>query len=155
MDEIYLSFASPYCGDFDYFMGNEEWVRAVFVFSIAAVLVHFWPQTREGSVLRTFVRALILLFFLGEAAQRLGLYGVLKVFPAQLGLSLPALFLFVLVPSFIAAGRPARVFGRTGWALILVGTTWLVLDRGVPAKAVNDAEPVHRRAAAAGVGHAA
>ena len=137
MDEIYVSMAVPWCGDFNYFMDNERWVRLSLVFSIASVLVSFWPRTRAGSVLRTFVITLILLFFLGEAAQRLALYGVLKVLPAQLGLSLPALFLFVLIPSFIAAGRPARVFGRMGWALILLGTTWLLLERGAPAKVVS------------------
>lgn len=137
MDEIYVSYAVPWCGEFDFFMQNEDWVRTVLVFSIASALVYFWPRTREGNVLRTFVMTLIALFFLGEAAQRLGLYGVLKVLPAQLGLSLPALFLFILIPSFIAAGRPARVFGRTGWALILVGTAWLILDRNVAAKVVS------------------
>jgi hypothetical protein len=136
MDKCYVAFYAPWCGDFSYFMQNADWVRAALVFSITATLLCFWPRTREGSVLRTFFTALMLFFFLGETAQRLSLYQVLKVFPAQLALSLPALALFVLMVSFIAAGRPARVFGRTGWAFILVGTAWLLLDKGAPAKVV-------------------
>jgi hypothetical protein len=129
MDEIYVRFAAPHCCDVDYYMSPKRWVVAAIVFAAAPLLAFSWPERRAARILGGFVSVLVLLFLAGLLAQRLQWYGLLKLFPGQLGASLPALVLFTLFFAFVAAGPAARPFGRWVWALVLVATLGLLDDR--------------------------
>lgn len=130
MDEIYVTIAAPSCCDLDYFMNAERWLRAGVVFVLATLVVWTWPAREAGRILRGFVGTLILFFLLAEVAERLELYWFLKVFPCQLGASLPALFLFLLLPAWIKDRPLPRAPGAILAALALAGAVWLAHDRG-------------------------
>ncbi len=129
VDEIYVTIAAPYCADLDYFMSTQRWERVVVVFLLAPILIRLWPHRDEARVLLGFVAALIAVFVAGIVAQHLELYWFLKVLPFQLGASLPAFFMFLLLPAWVrtlgTAGHVRRGFG----VVALAGVAWLLYDR--------------------------
>jgi len=146
IDATYVTIAAPACCQLDEFMTPHRWLRTAVVFALAALTIFAWRERVAARILGGFVAALGLFMLAAEIAQRLDLYWALKLLPCQLGLSLPALFLFVLF--FAWTGRP-RGFadlwfsGRRGARarrLLVVaavgaavaGVVWLALDRGVP-----------------------
>lgn len=126
MDEIYVTIAAPSCCDLDYFMSTERWIRAGIVFVLATILVLTWPERDAARILAGFVGTLVFFFLLAEVAERLELYWFLKVFPCQLGASLPAFFLFMMVPAWVAR-KPLGTAVAIG---VVLGTAWLAYDRG-------------------------
>ena len=136
MNEIYALFAMPHCCDPDFFMAPHHiplaLLRTAVVFTLALIVVFAWPERRPAKVLGVYLASLIAFFAAGLVARRLGGFGVLTLFPFQLGNAFPALFLFL----FVAGWAGIRgLTSRARWLLavpVLAGTLWLMVDGDVP-----------------------
>jgi hypothetical protein len=121
MDEIYVTFAAPHCCDPTFYMRKpERWVIAAGVLVGAPLLALRWNRGRRGRLLAAFLAALGLFFAAGLAARPIELWSLLKLFPGQLGKSLPVLFTFVLFLAHAATGRLTRRFGRVTIAAFVI-----------------------------------
>ncbi len=137
MDEVYVTIAAPFCCDPDHFMSSEAWIRVAIVFTIAPLLIFLWCRRDEAWLLGGFVTALIFFFLLAEVAQRLGLYWFLAAFPCQMGASLPAFFMFLILPAWLRQGLRAGRFTRIVAVLALVGSAWLLYERRAVQRAIR------------------
>jgi hypothetical protein len=137
MDEIYVTFAAPHCCDPAFFMTPERSARAAVGFVMAPLLIWAWPRRRGARILGGFVGALVLFFLAGLLARPLELYAFLKLFPCQLGVSLPFLFCFVLFLAHAGAWSAGRRFGRTAWILLILGMFAVVAGKDVTRELVQ------------------
>jgi hypothetical protein len=136
MNGIYARFAMPHCCDVFYFFSSRKvplgWARAGVVFALAPIALFRWPERRAARIIGTFTVALIAFFLAGVVARALSFDGLLELYPFQLANALPALFLFLFAPAWLVARGASGAIGIAARFIVLVGTLWLVIDRGVP-----------------------
>jgi hypothetical protein len=107
------------------------------MFLTAPILLYLWPPTRSDRVFPTFILIVVLFFVAGAIAHPLKAYALLKLFPFQLAVSLPFLFLFVIVLAYAGTARPRGRFGKAVWVAGVVAALWMVDDEGAFTDAVQ------------------
>jgi hypothetical protein len=142
INQIYALFAMPHCCDASYFMVHHRppraWAHVAVTFAIAPIAILAWSEQRAARILGGFIVATIVFFAAGMLALKLQLYGLLTLYPFQLANSLPAMFLFMFVPGWIAARSAIHRWGWIVGIIVLAGTLWLAIDRGVPRALVEE-----------------
>jgi len=128
MDEIYVRFAAPYCTDATYFMEGLQVFLMAGILSVALALVFLWSKEHATRMVGYFLLSTVLLFVAGFAAQLLGYWTFLKLFPYQLAVSLPPLFLCIMVFAFIGSSGRLRNAGKIAWGLGIFLTIWWIDD---------------------------
>jgi hypothetical protein len=141
MNRIYVTFAAPHCCDPKAFADWALVVYAAVMFPVAALMLHLWPRSGNGSLAGNFVIALVVFFVLGFVARPLEIFGFLKLYPFQLANALPAMLLALIFPAWLLELRRGRWPGR----ILVVISAGLAVAGGIAQEVdFNLAEIPHR-----------